>query len=60
MEAGRIADEARVARHVLFRNGIAVICEAGTSGRDAFSIYTDLSQGEQKMTTQSWEIARAI
>jgi menaquinone-9 beta-reductase len=36
------------------------IHEAETSGRDAFSLYSDLSRKEQKMTTQSWEITKGL
>jgi len=36
------------------------IHEAETSDRDAFSVYSDLSQREQKMTTQSWESTKSM
>ena len=36
------------------------IHEAETSGRDALSVYSELSRREQKMTTQSWEITKSM
>ncbi len=36
------------------------IHEAETSDRDAFSVYSNLSQGEQKMTSQSWAITKSL